>query len=52
MNSLLIAGTQGTPLTHVETASYESWFESQPEPLQNWLASTEYKGKGVRPGAR
>ena len=47
MNSLLIAGTHGTPLNIVETADYDSWFEQQPEHLQNWLASTEYKGKGV-----
>lgn len=47
MNSLLIAGDHGTPLTLVETANYDNWFDTQSEPLQNWLASTEYKGKGV-----
>ncbi|MCV6603673.1 MAG: leucyl aminopeptidase family protein [Porticoccaceae bacterium] len=47
MNSLLIAGDHGTPITLVETSSYDTWFEQQPESLQNWLASTEYKGKGV-----
>ncbi|MGS2722842.1 leucyl aminopeptidase family protein [Porticoccus sp. GXU_MW_L64] len=47
MNPLLIAGNHGTPITLLETANYETWFEQQPEPLQNWLASTEYKGKGI-----
>ncbi|UTW44387.1 leucyl aminopeptidase family protein [bacterium SCSIO 12696] len=47
MNSLLITGTHGTPITLVETGNYDAWFEQQPEPLQNWLASTEYKGKGI-----
>ena len=45
MNSLLIAGDHGTPLTLVETANYDNWFEAQPEALQNWLASTEGLGE-------
>ncbi len=47
MNSLLVSGSHGTPLRIIETADYDSWFEEQSESLQNWLASTEYKGKGV-----
>lgn len=47
MNTLLIAGDHGTPLTLVETSNYDNWFEQQPEALQNWLASTEFKGKGM-----
>lgn len=48
MDSLLVAGTHGTPLTIVETSQYDNWFEDQPEFLQNWLASTDYKGEGLR----
>ena len=41
MNALK-TGTQGVPLTIVETDQYRSWLEQQPETLQNWLSSTGY----------
>lgn len=47
MLSLLVAGNHGTPLTLVETSSYDNWLGQQPEALKNWLTSTSYKGKGI-----
>ena len=47
MNSLLVAGNHGTPLTIIASETYDDWFAEQSETLQNWLASTEYEGKGV-----
>lgn len=47
MNSLLIAGTEGTPLHVMTTGKYEEWLVQQPTFTQNWLSQISFSKEGV-----
>lgn len=47
MNSLLILGNTGTPLTILEKSAYSSWLTSQDQQHKNWLKQINYKGEGL-----
>jgi leucyl aminopeptidase len=47
MNNLLNAENSGIPLIIIEQASYTPWLAKQTQQQQNWLANTQYQGKGL-----
>lgn len=47
MDNLLNAENSGTPLIIIEQASYTAWLAEQTQQQQNWLANTQYPGKGL-----
>ena len=47
MNNLLNAENSGIPLIIIEQASYTAWLAKQTQQQQNWLANTQYQGKGL-----
>ncbi len=47
MNNLLNAENSGTPLIIIEQSSYQAWLAKQTKQQQNWLANTQYQGKGL-----
>lgn len=47
MDYLLNAENSGTPLIIIEQASYNAWLAKQTQQQQNWLANTQYPGKGL-----
>tara|TARA_R110002167_G_scaffold34573_1_gene110221 strand:- start:2230 stop:3606 length:1377 start_codon:yes stop_codon:yes gene_type:complete len=47
MNSLLILGNTGIPLTILEKSAYSQWLASQSPFDQNWLKQTSYSGEGL-----
>ena len=47
MNSLLILGNTGTPLTILEKTAYTQWLSTQSQCSQNWLKQTNYSGEGL-----
>jgi len=47
MNSLLILGNTGTPLTILEKTAYAQWLTTQSQCSQNWLQQTNYNGEGL-----
>ena len=48
MKSPLKIGSQGIPLTIIETNQYEDWLVEQSEKIRNVLISTCYSGEGLR----
>lgn len=47
MTQLLLSGSEGIPLTLLAANDYNDWLNGQDKPVQNWLGSTQYKGKGL-----
>ncbi|MBL4940559.1 MAG: leucyl aminopeptidase family protein [Colwellia sp.] len=47
MNSLLILGSAGTPLTIIEKTTYPQWLSAQSQADQQWLQQTHYAGEGL-----
>ena len=47
MTTLLTTGTQGIPVSLINTADYKTWLGKQPEHTQRWLNSSGYQGKGL-----
>ncbi|WP_299787892.1 M17 family metallopeptidase [uncultured Shewanella sp.] len=47
MTDLLISGVPGTPLTILHSDSYADWLAQQGQQTQNWLATTQFNGKGM-----
>jgi leucyl aminopeptidase len=47
MNNLLNAENSGIPLIIIEQANYTPWLAKQTQQQQNWLANTQYQGKGL-----
>ena len=47
MTQLLLSGSEGIPLTLLAASDYNDWLNSQEKPVQNWLSSTQYQGKGL-----
>ncbi|TPH13331.1 leucyl aminopeptidase family protein [Litorilituus lipolyticus] len=47
MNNLLIAGSQGTPLSVIEKSEYNDWLAKQDQASQNWLKNINYTGDGL-----
>ncbi|MEC7546208.1 MAG: leucyl aminopeptidase [Thalassolituus sp.] len=46
MSDLLTHSQEGTPLYLLEKNQYSNWFESQSEPIKNWLINTGFSGNG------
>lgn len=53
MTSLLIAGSNGIPLSIISPEDFSQWHEQLPAAQQNWLKATKFSGKGLSliPGA-
>lgn len=47
MSQLLTNQTSGTPLVVLKESEYQSWLNQQSLFLQNWLQSSQFKGKGL-----
>ncbi|MBE7214260.1 leucyl aminopeptidase family protein [Shewanella benthica] len=47
MTELLISGALGTPLTILHTDAYSTWLAEQDTQTTNWLATTQFGGKGM-----
>ncbi|MCG9711763.1 leucyl aminopeptidase family protein [Shewanella insulae] len=47
MTQLLLSGSEGIPLTLLAKNDYNDWLNGQDKQVQNWLGSTQYKGKGL-----
>ena len=47
MNSLLVLGNTGTPITILEKSAYPQWLTTQNKFDQNWLKQTNYSGEGL-----
>lgn len=47
MTDLLISGVSGTPLSILHTDAFDAWLAEQAPQTQNWLASTQFSGKGM-----
>lgn len=47
MNSLLVLGNTGTPLTIIEKTAYAQWLTAQSQCSQNWLQQINYNGEGL-----
>ncbi|MCG9696908.1 leucyl aminopeptidase family protein [Shewanella sp. Isolate11] len=47
MTSLLLSGTQGTPLSIIAEQDFQPWLAQQSKTEQNWLNATHFPGKGL-----
>jgi leucyl aminopeptidase len=47
MNNLLNAENSGIPLIIIQKSSYRAWLDNQTGQDKNWLANTQYQGKGL-----
>ena len=47
MTDLLISGVSGTPLSILHTDSFDAWLTNQAPQTKNWLATTQFNGKGM-----
>lgn len=48
MSAVLASGSQGTPLSIIETADYSHWLDNQSDAIRNWISASAFSGKGIQ----